>query len=406
MKNLIFFDSETRRHLLPLTYTRPVSELRVGILTLREKWEYWLGGKGSFITQDYLSDKYPLTISERNYIINAAVFPNTYLCDYLRRLDDNEAILCKGELIAARIDSTQLDFLMDGEDVDDLQGYEIDASTFRRIESLADIVRYNAQEISLDFALITRNRSSQPLSSSNRVFGKGSIFLEEGARVEGATLNASEGPIYIGAHAEVMEGSLIRGSFALGAHSTVRMGARIYSGTSVGPHCKVAGELSNSVLFGYSNKAHDGFLGDSVIGEWCNLGADTNVSNLKNNYESVKLWNYATERFEPTDMQFCGLIMGDHSKTGINTMFNTGTVVGVSANIFGDGYPRNFIPSFAWGGSSGFTTFKTDKAFETAEKVMNRRKKTFSVEDRIIFLRVFEDSAVYRRWEKPTKPNT
>lgn len=404
MKNLIFFDSDVRRSLLPLTYTRPVSEIRIGILTLREKWEYWLGGKGSFITQDYLSDKYPLSISERNYILNGSVLPNAYLLDFIQRLEDNEAMLSNGELIAARIDRIQLDFLIDGEDIDDLQGYEVDASNFKRIESLADIVRYNAQEIALDFALITRKRSSQPLSPSNRTFGKGQIFIEEGARVEGATLNSSDGPIYIGAHAEVMEGALIRGSFALGAGSVVRMGTRIYSGTSIGPHCKVAGELSNSVLFGYSNKAHDGFLGDSVIGEWCNLGADTNVSNLKNNYESVKLWNYATERFEPTDMQFCGLIMGDHAKCGINTMFNTGTVVGVGANIFGAGYPRNFIPSFAWGGSGSFTTFRTDKAFETAEKVMNRRKKTFSVEDRLIFLRVFEDSAVYRRWEKPTNP--
>lgn len=404
MKNLIFFDSDVRRSLLPLTYTRPVSEIRIGILTLREKWEYWLGGKGSFITQDYLSDKYPLSISERNYILNGSVLPNAYLLDFIQRLDDNEAMLSNGELIAARIDRIQLDFLIDGEDIDDLQGYEVDASNFKRIESLADIVRYNAQEIALDFALITRKRSSQPLSPSNRTFGKGQIFIEEGARIEGATLNTSDGPIYIGAHAEVMEGALIRGSFALGAGSVVRMGTRIYSGTSIGPHCKVAGELSNSVLFGYSNKAHDGFLGDSVIGEWCNLGADTNVSNLKNNYESVKLWNYATERFEPTDMQFCGLIMGDHAKCGINTMFNTGTVVGVGANVFGAGYPRNFIPSFAWGGSGGFTTFRTDKAFETAEKVMNRRKKTFNVEDRLIFLRVFEDSAVFRRWEKPTNP--
>ena len=232
------------------------------------------------------------------------------------------------------------------------------------------------------------------------MLGAEQVFLEEGAVVEGATLNARTGPIYIGKDAEVMEGALIRGPFALCEHGTVKMGAKIYGGTTIGPWSKAGGEIGNSVLLAYSNKGHDGYLGHAYLGEWCNLGADTNNSNLKNNYAEVKLWDYATERFELTGTQFCGLIMGDHSKCGINTMFNTGTVVGVSANIFGSGFPRNFIPSFSWGGAGGFTTYSTEKAFETAELVMTRRQQQLSAEDRIILLRIFEDTAKYRRWEK------
>ena len=399
MKNLILFDSDVRDRLLPLTYTRPVGEIRIGILTIREKWEKWLKGKVSYITQEYLGDKYPIEIKRENYVINAAILPNGPLCHLIEQLETNEALLYKGDLVAARFNQEQFTRLMRNEDLEELSGINLEGAEFARIDSLSDVFRLNDQDLRNDFRLLTSGRQSQPLSSSNQIIGE-DIFLEEGAKVECATLNASTGPIYIGKDAEVMEGALVRGPLALCDHAQLKMGAKIYGATTIGPWCKVGGEVHNSVFFAYSNKGHDGFLGNSVIGEWCNLGADSNNSNLKNNYEEVRLWNYASGKFDPTGTQFCGLFMGDHSKCGINTMFNTGTVVGVSANIFGHGFPRQFIPSFAWGGAQGFTTFKTDKAFETAERVMARRNKTFSAEDRLILLRVFEDSAKYRAWEK------
>lgn len=399
MKNLILFDSDVRDQLLPFTYTRPVGEIRIGILTIREKWEKWLQGKGSYITQEYLSDKFPIRIQKENFVINAAILPNRPLCHLIEQLEINEALLWKGDLVAAKFNQEQFTHLMRNEDLEELSGVNLEGAEFTHIGSLSDLFRYNDQELRNDYQLLTEGRKSQPLSPSNRVLGE-DIFLEEGARVEFATLNATEGPIYIGKDAEVMEGALIRGPLALCDHSQLKMGAKIYGATTIGPWCKVGGEVHNSVFFGYGNKAHDGFLGNSVIGEWCNLGADSNNSNLKNNYEEVRLWNYASGKFEPTGTQFCGLFMGDHSKCGINTMFNTGTVVGVSANIFGHGFPRQFIPSFSWGGASGFTTYKTDKAFETAERVMDRRRLKFDATDRLILLRVFEDSAKYRPWEK------
>ncbi|RMD70422.1 MAG: glucose-1-phosphate thymidylyltransferase, partial [Bacteroidetes bacterium] len=269
-----------------------------------------------------------------------------------------------------------------------------------QVRQLWDIFLLNDRAIRLDFELLTHGRRSQPLSASNTVIGEGPVFVEEGAVVEGATLNATDGPIYIGAHAQVMEGALLRGSLAICDHAVIKMGAKVYGGTTIGPWCKVGGEVQNVVFFGYSNKAHDGYLGNSVIGEWCNLGADTNCSNLKNDYGEVKLWSYEKEGFVRTGQQFCGLFLGDHSKCGINTMFNTGTVVGVSANIFGAGYPRNFVPSFAWGGPAGWSTYRFDKAIATAERVMARRKVPLTPEDRLILMKVFEESARFRHWEK------
>lgn len=400
MKNIILFDSDVREHLLPLTFTRPVCELRVGILTIREKWEHALRGKASYITQEYLSDKYEISISHENWVINGSVLPNPDLVKAIQKLRTDEALLAEDELIAAKLGREQFGLLMQEEDIQELVGHELEGISFSRLRRPHDIFQLNHQEIKADFQWLTAGRNSEPLSSTNQILGPAHrIFLEPDAQVECAVLNAKDGPIYIGKNAVVMEGSLIRGPFALCEHAQVKMGAKIYSGTTIGPWSKVGGEVNNSVIHGYSNKGHDGFLGNSVIGEWCNLGADTNNSNLKNNYAEVKLWDYATESFAKTGLQFCGLIMGDHSKCGINTMFNTGTVVGFGANIFGSGFPRNFVPSFAWGGASGFSTFKVDKAMETAEKVMERRGKTLSPEDRIIFLRVFEDTAKFRHWE-------
>lgn len=401
MVRIILFDNEIRERLLPLTFTRPVCEIRLGILTIREKWERWLKSKVSYITQDYLAEKYPIDHSKVNYIINGSVLPSPQLVRLIQQMDYNEAFLRGEELIVAKLDEEQIENLMRDDDIGELKGYDLEGTDYLKIDNLWDIYSHNSRAIQEDFELLAKNRQSQPISETNCVLGPAErVFLEEGAQVECATLNTSAGPIYIGRGAEVMEGCHIRGGFALCEKSVVKMGAKIYSGTTVGPHSKVGGELNNCVILGYSNKAHDGYLGNSVIGEWCNLGADANTSNLKNNYENIKLWSYASESFVDTGQQFCGLIMGDHSKTGINTMFNTGTVVGVSSNVFGEGYPRNFIPSFSWGGKHGFQTYRTDKAFETTERAMARRGVDFDVQERLILLRVFEDTAKYRRWEK------
>lgn len=400
MKNVILFDSDTRENLLPLTFTRPVADLRIGILSISEKWEKWLDAKVSYITQDYLTKKYPINISEDNFVINGAALPSEWLCRLVEQLEFNEALLQDGELIAARLNEEQFDHLIHDEEIEELQGFDVEETPFIKITNLWELFTRNGQAIAEDYDLLTKERESQPISPTNRVLGVENIFIEQGAVVECAILNAQEGPIYIGKNARVMEGAIIRGPFALCDHATVKMGAKIYGATTVGPHSKVGGEVSNSILTSYSNKGHDGYLGNSILGSWCNIGADTNVSNLKNNYAEVKLWNYEAERFLPTGQQFCGIIMGDHSKCGINTMFNTGTVVGVSANIFGAGFPRNFIPSFSWGGANGYSTYTVPKAFETAERVMKRRDIDLEELDKAILQHIFQQSSAHRRWDK------
>ncbi len=407
MNNIILFDDDVRDALLPLSFTRPVGELRVGVLTIREKWEKWLNAKVSYITQDYLAEKYPLHIEDVNYVINGSALPSNQLCRLIKQLEMNEALLQNGDLIAAKLDANQFEHLINNEEIEELEGFDLGETSFLRIKSAPDIFRHNAEAIESDFELLTKGRTSAPLSESNRVVGDASkIFLEEGATVECAVLNTNTGSIYIGKNATIMEGCLVRGALALCDNAKLKMGAKVYGATTLGPHCKAGGEVSNSVLTGYSSKGHDGYLGNSVLGEWCNLGADTNNSNLKNNYDEVRLWSYRSERFEKTGLQFCGLIMGDHSKSGINTMFNTGTVVGCFANVFGSGFPRNFVPSFAWGGASGFMTYKLEKAFSTAEKVMLRRKKELNQVEKNILQRVFELTQTHRRWEKQAQQET
>ncbi len=400
MANIILFDNEIREHLLPLTYTRPVCELRIGILTIREKWEKWMNAKVSYITQDYLAEKFPIDYEEDNYLINGSVLPSDQLCRLLKQMDMGEAFLIGEELIAARLDGEQMEQLMHDEDFGELKGFDLQDTQFLKINHLWDLYRLNDQALREDFQLLTQGRTTQPVSPTNRCIGEEQIFMEEGATVEFSTLNATTGPIYIGKNAEVMEGCIIRGGLALCEGATLKMGAKIYGATTIGPYSKAGGEINNSILTAYSNKAHDGFLGNSVLGEWCNIGADSNNSNLKNDYGEIKLWNYPAGRFVPTGQQFCGLFMGDHSKCGINTMFNTGTVVGVCANIFGEGYPRNFVPSFVWGGTAGYQTYRTEKAFEAMERMMARRNKDFDIQERLILLRIFEETAKYRTWEK------
>lgn len=397
--NIILFDDALRGDLLPLCFTRPCGDLRVGILTIKEKWQAYLNADVSFLTQDYLQQKFPANYESDNLYINGRLLPNTELIEEIIALEEGEGFGNeeKFEFVAFR-SSKSFDSISESKEEIKFKYCQSDYSSLNHV---TDIFTLNAQEIKNDYMLLTKDKTSQPLSPTNTLIGE-EIFIEEGAKIEAAILNASEGPIYIGKDAEIMEGSLIKGPFALCYHATIKMGAKIYGGTTVGPECKVGGEVSNVVFYGYSNKGHDGFLGNSVIGEWCNLGADTNSSNLKNNYAVVKIWNYGTKRFVNTGLQFCGLIMGDHSKCGINTMFNTGTVVGISANIFGAAFPRNFIPSFTWGGASGFSTYAINKAFETAEKVMQRRKLELTDADKDILKHIFETSTEHRFWENQT----
>ena len=381
--NVILFDSN-RSNFYPLSYTRPISEFRIGILTIKEKWTHYYKNI-STKTEDYLVSKYPIRKQKENLWIDASVLPSKELKTELDSLRNGEVLESNGKIIAFK----NLNYSFKNLN-------KINTSILvNSIENIWDIFADNGSEIEADFKLLTKARKSQKISDTNTVIGK-HIFVEKGAKISCSILNAENGPIYIGKNAEVMEGSIIRGPFAMGENSVLKMGAKIYGPTTLGPYCKVGGEVNNSVFFGYSSKAHDGFLGNSVIGEWCNLGADTNNSNLKNNYAEVKLWNYEMEKFKKTGLQFCGLVMGDHSKCGINTMFNTGTVVGVSANIFGSGFPRNFIPSFSWGGASGFQLYKLPKVFEVASKVFERRKLNFDDVEQSILSEVYDMTKRYR----------
>jgi UDP-N-acetylglucosamine diphosphorylase/glucosamine-1-phosphate N-acetyltransferase len=394
--NYILFDDYSWENHLPLTFTRPTSRIRTGILTIHEKWEKRLGSACYHLTQDYLADQFTLKTQEQNIMINGSVLPNDKLVKQIQTLELGQALVNQDEIIAANVSKEQVsDFSNKALREIDIIEYEGEVT---KLNHPWEIYQYNGQAIREDFDLLTANRESQPLSSTNRVIGDHPVFLEAGARVECATINTSGGPVYIGAGAEVMEGSVIRGPLAMCEHSVLKLSAKVYGPTTLGPYCKAGGEVNNSVFTGFSNKAHDGFLGNAVIGEWCNLGADTNNSNLKNNYASVKLWSYREERFLDTGQQFCGLIMGDHSKCGINTMFNTGTVVGVNANIYGDGFPRNFIPSFSWGGAAGFKEYKLEKALEVADIVMKRRNMTLSESGARILKEVFQRTSKYRQF--------
>ena len=401
MENIILFDDDKWKALLPITFTRPISEIRIGILTIREKWQHRVNCTVSHITQDYLAEKFPINISDNNLVINSRLLPNDNMEDLIVQLDMNEALLYDDQLVAARMDRKQFDKLVENQALDELSGVDLakEERYLHLISNPYDILRENGVELRKDFKILTHHRNSEMISYHTHPIAPENIFIENGAEVLCSTLNASEGPIYIAKGSKIMEGSHLRGPVAVCEGAVVKMGARIYKDTTIGPYSKVGGEISSSILQGFSNKGHDGYLGNSYIGEWCNLGADTNTSNLKNNYSEVKLWDYASESFQATGTQFCGTIMGDHSKTGINTMLNTGTVIGVSANIYGSGYPRNFIPSYSWGGSAGYKTYNVKKAIEVADIVTNRRSVRFMESDAIILEHIFHQTAKYRNWE-------
>ncbi len=393
--NILLFDDDARQKLLPLTFTKPVAEIRIGMLSIRDKWKHHIPGEYSYLTREYLQEKFPPVMREENLLINASVLPDKNLTERIGRLDLNEKLVKDEITVAARLRNEQVNKAYQN-NFEQLVPVAYEKG-IHQLENVWQIFVLAGEEISRDLSLITAHRKSCSLSKTNQLIAPENIFVEEGVKAEYVTINASKGPVYLGKDSEIMEGSAIRGPFALCEHAVLKLSAKIYGPTVIGPFSKVGGEVNNSVIQGYSNKAHDGFLGNSVIGEWCNLGADTNNSNLKNNYADVKLWSYQSERFINSGLQFCGLIMGDHSKCGINTMFNTGTVVGVSANIYGSGFPRNFIPSFSWGGAQGFQDYKLNKAFEVARKAMQRRNIAFTSMDESIFSHIYEFTKKYRK---------
>ena len=385
--NVILFD-KNRENYYPLSFTRPIADFRIGIFTIKEKWEHYYDTV-SIRTEEYLSNKFPIKIKKDNLWIDARFLPSESLVTELNSLRLGESLISNGKIIAFRTNT----FTSEGLNLVDSN------ASYIFIENLSDIFLRNEKEINNDFAFLNDRESINLDKDNMNVLIGNEVFIEEGANVTCSILNSENGPIYIGKDAQIMEGSIIRGPFAMLNNSVLKMGAKIYGATTIGPYCKVGGEINNVVFFGYSSKAHGGFLGNSIIGEWCNLGADTNSSNLKNNYTDVKIWNYLKEGFKDTGLQFCGLIMGDHSKCAINTMFNTGTVVGVSSNIFGSGFPRQFIPSFSWGGTSGFSVYRLTKVFEVVEKVFARRDRKFDKLEKDILAHVYDMTKRYRNEE-------
>jgi len=400
MHVLLFDDPAIWPHLLPLTFTRPIAALRCGILTIAEKWQRRLAAPSiGFLTQPHLQAKFPAgNVAGPALVINGAVCPDQLLAQQVQRLQPGEGLYDGDLLVAAHLaDASQVaELIQDG------------LATSQEVSESVTIVSrpwhlflHNGAQIREDFPLVTQGRQSAPVGDAHTiVYAPENIFIESGVKIRAAILNAEDGPIYLGKNSQVHEGAVVKGAMALCESSYINVGAKMRGDNTVGPFCKVGGEVSNSIIMAYSNKGHEGFLGNSVIGEWCNIGADTNTSNLKNNYAPVKVWSHAKEHFVNTGQQFCGLLMGDHAKCGINTMFNTGTVVGVGANVFGAGFPRTFIPSFSWGGAHGFETFRLPKMAEVAQRVMGRRLLEYDETEQAIMAHVFEATAKDRVWER------
>lgn len=403
----ILFEDSARLQLLPLTFTRPVCELRIGIDTIREKWERHLKTKVHLLALPYLADKFSDYEAKDSLMINGKILPDKKLITAIKKLKPNQILIRSKDILAARVNKNffknKIEEMIKTGHFQNFKSVEYKESRVlgTAVRHLWDIFLMNDAILRNDFKEIVKGKHSQKIGKENILYNKKGIFIDKGAKVFASVLNAETGPIYIGKNAEIMEGCTIRGPVSIGENTIIKMGAKIYGATAIGPECRVGGEINNSVILGYSNKAHDGFLGNSVIGEWCNIGADSNNSNLKNNYANIKVWNYAFDQFVDSGQTFCGLIMGDHSKCGINTMFNTGTVVGVCCNIFGSGFPRTFIPDFSWGGVSGFSTHQIKAAFETAKRVMERRHKKLERVDEKILFEVFQETQKYRIWDKP-----
>jgi UDP-N-acetylglucosamine diphosphorylase/glucosamine-1-phosphate N-acetyltransferase len=375
--NLLLSDNGLHLKFAPLTLTRPLGELRMGMFTLAERWAFLLDMNEVVLFQTenpFIKNQRNSDASNSDLIVNAAVIPSHELAEEVKILASDEILIFENTWIAKKGLGTKQKLSV--------------SDPLCVLENRWDLYLLNEKVLKADFEFYTKNKLSQPLPSSNTLIGdRNLIFLEEGAQIEACILNTTNGPIYLGKNSEVMEGSMIRGPFSLSEGAGVKMGTKIYGGSSIGPHCKVGGEISNCIFLAYSNKGHDGFLGNSYIGAWCNLGADTNSSNLKNNYSPVKTYDFESESLLQTDVTFMGLFMGDHSKCSINTMFNTATVVGVSANIFSSGFPKKYVPSFAWGEND---KFNFDLALEVAEAMMKRRGLSLSESEIEILKRIYD----------------
>jgi UDP-N-acetylglucosamine diphosphorylase/glucosamine-1-phosphate N-acetyltransferase len=411
--DFVLFDDDSHLDLLPLTFTRPIAHLRVGALTLAEKWAHHLKAIPQIHAWGHLNPHFRRPHTEhRSLFLNAKFIPSQGWISAILDLCQPGTLLISPSLEVVAFQTKAGQELQEANlDLVNLRKLGLKELTFTdeivpAIRFPWDIFLQNRQQIIEDFELIKVSRQREEVHDKyTAIYGKDNIWVEPGVKIRAAILNAEDGPIYIGQGAEIQEGAILHGAHAICPKATINMGAKLRGDSTIGPFSKVGGEIANSVVMGYSNKGHDGYLGNSVLGHWCNLGADTNTSNLKNNYAEVRVWNYRKQSFVKTGQMFCGLIMGDHSKCGINTMFNTGTVVGVSANIFGDGYPRNFIPSFAWGGAAGFSTFGLNKAFEVAEAVMKRRNLPLDEKEKAILTEVFKQTAIFRNWERENTTN-
>ncbi|WP_107038680.1 putative sugar nucleotidyl transferase [Brumimicrobium mesophilum] len=370
--NIILHDLSNHLTFAPLTLTRPVGNLRIGMWTNDERWQFYLPEASvSFKTEDYLSDKFPMKQSKDNIWINSAVIPNAELVELVQKLEVNQSLYMQGVFLAHR-----------GEFFEPKNSVSKTIEDLVVLENRWDLFQKNDIALAADYKAYTEGKESAQLSTTNTLIGDASqLFIEEGATVECAILNVKSGPIYIGKNAEIMEGSVVRGGLAMAESSALKLSTKVYGATSLGPHCKVGGEVNNVIFQAYSNKGHDGFLGNSVIGEWCNLGADTNCSNLKNNYGNVKTFSYLSEGMEQTELMFMGVSMGDHSKTSINTMLNTATVIGVCANIFTSGFPPKYVPNFSWGGEENSSVYDLDRAIDAGNQMMIRRKKKITEGD-------------------------
>ncbi|MBW7866755.1 MAG: glucose-1-phosphate thymidylyltransferase [Brumimicrobium sp.] len=373
--NIILHDLSGHLTFAPLTLTRPVGKLRTGMWTNEERWQFYCPQATiSFMTKDYLSEKYSANITKDNLWVNAAVIPTNELVKNITDLKKGESLYINNAFIAYR-----------GEEYLPVKPKSSAKANIIILENRWDIYQKNDQILAKDFQAYTAGKKSQAISDTNTIIGDAKrIFLEKGAKVECAILNVSDGPIYVGKNAEIMEGSIVRGGLIMLEESILKIGSKIYGATTIGPHCRVGGEVNNSIFQGYSNKGHDGFIGNSVIGEWCNLGADTNCSNLKNNYGNVKTYNYFLRELEQTNVQFMGVMMGDYSKTSINTMINTASVIGVCANIFMSGFPPKYVADFSWGGEPSAPVYELASAYESIHAMMQRRHQELTDEDKRI----------------------
>ncbi len=396
MNIILFDDPSTRSHLLPLTYLRPIADIRIGIMTIAEKWMSFSVSKVSYLVAEYLQPNFPRNIEDQNLLINGAVIPNDGLWEEINRLLPGEGLYKEDVLLAAIVEAGEIDEFLNGSN--NLKRKQHSESVVI-IDRVWKIFNENGDQIRKDFDIVTKGRESASVTDPHTIiYGKENLFLEEGVDIKAAIINAEEGPIYLGKNSRIMESAILHGPVAVGEGTHINLNAKVRHNTTFGPYCRAGGEINNVVMFGYSNKGHEGFLGNAVIGEWCNIGADTNNSNLKNNYADVKIWSYPKKGFINTGLQFCGMIMGDHTKCGINTMFNTGTVIGIGSNIFGAGFPRNFIPSFSWGGASGFKSFRIERFYEMANKMMERRNIQLSDNDKAILSHIFEVSSEFRNF--------